>query len=185
VAINPFDLGDPTVKAALPLAAILLLAAAACDKPKPRPAAAAAAAASVAGAPTVTPPASAGLPKRPEMAVFSLDMINRAPDPLNIPATIRSGEPTTFSGFGFDPVAKTAGKAVDIVVDGVAYGTTYGAERQDVAGYYKTEAVMPSGFRVTLPPGLVKPGPHKVEVRVVAADGKAFHDSATLRFYAQ
>ncbi|TAJ71489.1 MAG: hypothetical protein EPO51_14500 [Phenylobacterium sp.] len=173
------------MKAALPLAAILLLTVSACDKPKPRPAAVAAAAAAAAGAPTVMPPASAGLAKRPEMAVFTLDMINGAQDPLNIPATIQSGQPTTFSGFGFDPVARTAGKAIDIVIDGVAYGTNYGGERQDVAAYYKTGAVTPSGFRVTLPAGIVKPGPHKMEIRVVAADGKAFHDSATLSFYAK
>lgn len=173
------------MKAALPLAAMLLTTVAACDQPKPRPAAAAQAGAAAAQAPAIIRPASAGLAKRPEMAIFSLDLINQAQDPLNIPATIRSGTPTTFSGFAFDPVAKTAGRAVDVVIDGVAYGTTYGAERPDVAGYYKTEAVKPSGFRVTLPAGIVKPGPHKIEVRVVAADGKAFHDSATLSFDAK
>jgi len=173
------------LKAALPLAALLLLVAAACDKPKPRPVAAAAAVAAMAGAPTLTPPASVGLARRPEMATFSLDMINAATDPLNNPATIKAGGPTTFSGFGFDPVAKTAGKAIDIVIDGVAYGTAYGADRQDVAGYYKTEAVLPSGFRITLPAGTVKPGPHQVIVRVVSADGASFFDSATLSFKAE
>lgn len=172
------------MKAALPIAAALLLATAACDKAKPRPAAGPAPAAS-AEAPTLAPPASVGLARRPEMAVFSLDMINQAPDPLNNPAKIKSGVPTTFSGFGFDPVARTAGKAIDIVVDGVPYGTTYGSERQDVAGYYKTEAVRPSGFRVTLPAGTVSRGQHEVVVRVVAADGKSYFDSAVLSFRAQ
>jgi hypothetical protein len=119
------------------------------------------------------------------MAIFSLDLINGAGDPLNNPATIKAGGPTAFSGFGFDPIAKTPGKAVDIVVDGVAYGTAYGSERPDVAGYYKTEAVRPSGFRVTLPARVVKKGPHTVVVRVVAADGKSYFDSATLSFQAQ
>lgn len=173
------------MKAALPIAAILLLAVGACDKAKPRHGAAAASQAAAAGAPTLTPPASSGLAKRPEMAVFSLDLINGAQDPLNNPAKIEAGVPTTFSGFGFDPVAKTAGKALDIVIDGVAYGTTYGAERSDVAGYYKTEAVLPSGFRVTLPAKTIKKGAHQVVVRVVAADGKSYFDSAILGFDAR
>lgn len=173
------------MKAALPLAAILLLAVAACDEPKHRPAAGGAAAVVTAGAPALLPPASVGLARRPDMAVFSLDLINEAADPLNNPARIKAGGPTTFSGFGFDPVAKTAGKAIDLVVDGVPYGTTYGSERPDVAGYYKTDAILLSGFRVTLPTGTVKRGPHKVVVRVVAADGKSYFDSATLSFDAK
>lgn len=170
---------------ALPLAAILLLMLAGCDKPKPRPAAAAAAVAAMAGPPTLTPPASAGLPKRAEAAGSYLDMINAAQDPLNNPATIKSGAPTTFSGFGFDPVAKAVGKGVDIVIDGVAYGASYGASREDVAGYFKTDAVLASGFRVTLPAGTVTPGQHKVQVRVVSADGKSYFDAPAIAFRAK
>lgn len=173
------------LKAALPFAVMLLAALAGCDKPKPRPAAAAAAAAAVAGAPTLTPPGSSGLTKRPEMAGFYLDMINAAQDPLNTPATIKAGEPTTFSGFGFDPVLKATGKGVDVVIDGVAYGTNYGVNRSDVAGYYKTDAVLTSGFRVTLPAGTVKRGKHEVLVRVVSADGQSYFDSPAISFQAK
>ncbi len=173
------------MKAALLLAAILLSAVGACDRPKPRPAAATAALASAAQPPALAPAASIGLAKRPEMAVFSLDMINTAADPLNNPARITAGVPTTFSGFGFDPVAKAAGKAIDVVVDGAAYGTTCCHDRQDVSAYYETDAVTRSGFRVTLPAGTIKPGRHTVVVRVVSADGAAFNDSAALSFDAQ
>ncbi|MBU2308732.1 MAG: hypothetical protein KKG89_17900 [Alphaproteobacteria bacterium] len=169
----------------MPLAALLLLAVGACDKPKPRPAAAAASVAAEAGAPILSPPASIGLVRRPEMAVFSLDMINAAADPLNNPATIKAGGPTTFSGFGFDPVAKTAPKAIDIVIDDVPYGTSCCHERQDVSGFYETDAVLMSGFRVSLPAGVVKKGAHKVVVRVVSADGRSSFDSAILGFKAE
>ena len=170
------------MKAALPLAAILLLAASACDRPKPRPGAAAAAAAAAAGTPTLTPPASAGLSRRAETPAFYLDLINEAADPLAKPAKIKGGQPTTFAGFAFDPVGKASGKAVDIVIDGVAYGATYGGERPDVAAYFKTEAVTPCGFRVTLPAGTVGRGAHTVAIRVVAADGKSFFESAPIAF---
>lgn len=172
------------MKAALPFATLIALALAGCDNPKPRPAAAPPPYLA-ASAVKVAPPASAGLPKRPEMAVISLDLVNEAQDPLNRPATIKAGVPVTFSGFGFDPVAKAAGKGLDIVVDGVAYGTTYGHERQDVAGYFKTEAVIETGFTVTLPASVNTPGPHKAIIRVVAADGAAYFDSVTYDYVAK
>ena len=173
------------MKAAPPLAAILLLAAGACDRPKPRPAAAAAAAAAAAGIPTLAPPASAGLARRAEAPTFYLDLINEAGDPLGQPAKIKAGQPTTFAGFGFDPLGKTPGKAVDIVIDGVAYGATYGGERPDVAAYFKIDAVTPCGFRVTLPAGTVRRGAHTVAIRVVAADGMSFFESAPIGFQAR
>lgn len=172
------------MKAALPFATLFVLALAGCDNPKPRPTAAPP---PNLAAPTVkvAPPASAGLPKRAEMAVISLDLINDAQDPLNRPAAIKAGVPVTFSGFGFDPVAKAAGKGLDIVVDGVAYGTTYGHERQDVAGYFETEAVIKTGFTATLPASVNTPGPHKAIIRVVAADGAAYFDSVTYDYVAK
>lgn len=178
------------MKASLPLAAIFVLAVGGCDQPKPRPAAAAAAAAAAANealnAPPATPAAAhQNLTKRAEMATFTLDVINGAPDPLNTPAVIKAGEPATFSGFGFDPVAKAAGKTIDIVVDGVAYATVCCHGRQDVASYYKTQAVLASGFTATLPAGVIKPGVHTVEVRVISPDGKSYFDGPPISFQAR
>lgn len=171
-----------------PLAAALaLLALSACDKPKPRsqPPPPAAALPVVPEGPAPVPAASAGLAARPEMAIFSLDVINQAQDPLNVPATISAAGPVTFSGFGFDPVAKAPAAALDIVVDGVAYGATYGQPRSDVALYYKAPALEKSGFTVTLPAGAIKAGQHQVVVRVVAADKASYFDSRAIAFVAQ
>lgn len=179
------------MKAALtPLAAPLLvfgalIALSACDQPKPRPAEPQAAATVAAPAPAARAGASAGLPKRAEMAGFSLDLINDAKDPVNTPATISAAGPVTFSGFGFDPVTKTPGAAVDIVIDGVAYPTSYNHQRSDVATYFKTPALEHSGFTVTLPAGAIKAGPHQAVVRVVSADKTGYFDSVTIGFVAQ
>ena len=175
-----------------PLAAPLLglgalLALAACDQPKPRPVEPKAEA-PVASAPAPAPPtggASVGLAKRAEMAGFSLDVINDAKDPVNTPASISAAGPVTFSGFGFDPVAKTPGAAVDIVIDGAAYPTTYNLQRSDVAAYFKTPALENSGFTVTLPAGAIKAGPHQAVVRVVSADKTGYFDSVTIGFVAK
>lgn len=167
-----------------PLAVVSLLALAACDQPKTRNAddAAPAAASGAAAKPAA---ASAGLAKREEMAGFSLDTINDAADPVNKPATVNAAGPLTFSGFGFDPVAKVPAAAVDIVIDGVAYPTTYGHQRADVATYFKSPSLENVGFTVTLPAGTVKPGQHQAVVRVVAADKSGYFDSVAIGFVAQ
>ena len=168
------------------LATLTVLALAGCDQPKPRPADPQAAGPTAAPAPAPAPAgASAGLPKRTEMAAFSLDVINEAKDPLNAPATVSAAGPMTFSGFGFDPVAKAPAAAVDIVIDGVAYPTAYGHQRKDVGDYFKTPALENTGFTVTLPPGAVKAGSHQAIVRVVSADRTGYFDSVVIGFVAQ
>lgn len=166
-------------------AAVCLLALAACEKGKPRnvpvdPMAVAPPAAVVA-APTQG--MSAGLPKLPGLAGVSLDRIGAAPDPLNRkPAVTPGGQATEFAGFAFDPVAKAPGRGVDVVVDGKAYGSAYGAARPDVASYFKQPGLSAVGFAFALPPGVLAPGDHMVLLRVVAADGKGFYESSNYPF---
>jgi hypothetical protein len=136
--------------------------------------------------PPATAPADvAGLTRREEMATHTLDTINQSPDPYNRPATVSGAGPLTFSGFIFDPVAKTPGKAANLVVDGVSYPMAYGHDRADVAAYFKAPAVTKVGFTVTLPPGTLKPGRHVAVLRVVSADGAAYFDSAEIPFTVQ
>jgi hypothetical protein len=170
------------VKFALPLFAALSLALTACDNPKPRRASAEAAAAALASEPTLAPAASAGLTPRPEPAAFALDLINEAQSPVPGPVTIKGGGPVTFGGWAYDPVAKTPGKAVDLVIDGTAHGAGYARPRPDVAAYFKNEALGATGFAATLPERVLKRGRHTVVVRVVGADGASYFDSAPIAF---
>jgi hypothetical protein len=139
--------------------------------------------------PTSSPPTeglSMGLAKRAELAGFSLDHAGAAQDPLNRrPAVTSADQPIRLDGFGFDPVAKAPAKGVDVVVDGKAYGTAYGAARPDVASYTKTPGLAKVGFSTTLPPGALAPGPHIVVVRVVAADGKSYYEGVAIPFAVQ
>jgi hypothetical protein len=184
---QPKHSGSLTLKYALTfVAAASMLALAGCDQPKPREGTAPAAPQAAAPPPQgVQTPASTGLARQEAMATFTLDKINDQPDPYNKPATIPSTTPATFQGFIFDPVAKQAGKGADVVIDGAAYGTAYGHSRQDVAGYFKNPAVANSGFLVTLPVGIIKPGQHTVTIRVVSSDGTGYFDSAPIKFTAQ
>lgn len=131
----------------------------------------------------VPPALSPGLPKRPETAGFFLDHAGAAFDPFNKPPAVTPRDrPVLFDGFGFDSVAKTPGKGVDVVIDGKPYGTAYGAARQDVASYFNVPGLVNVGFRTVLPTGTLPVGEHKAVVRVISADGKAYYDSPPVPF---
>ena len=180
----------PMSRSAIAFAALAVLGLGACDKPKPRhlpPDPMEAAPPPVAKVLELTLPSlSAGLPKRPELAGFSLDSIGTAPDPLNKqPAVISAAEPVLLQGFGFDPVARLPAKGVDVVIDGKAYGTAYGAPRADVATYFKNPGLTAVGFKTTLPAGLIAVGAHQAVVRVIAAGGKTYFDGPPIAFTVQ
>jgi hypothetical protein len=171
----------------LAFAGLALAALAACEQGKPRhpppdPMALAPSAATPGGA-VPAGVLSAGLAKRPETAGFFLDHAGAAVDPRSRqPAVTPAGQATVFDGFGFDAPAKAPGKGVDVVVDGNAYGTVYGAARPDVASFFKAPGLVNVGFKAVVPAGALAPGAHTVVVRVVAADGKGYFDSPTVAF---
>ena len=168
------------------VAVMAVLALSACDKAKPRQLPPDPFAAGPPSAAPETAPGegmSAGLAKRPQPAGFFLDHVGQATDPFSRrPAVTAAGQPVVLDGFGFDPVAKTPAKGVDVIVDGKAYGTTYGAARADVAAFFKTPALVAVGFRTTLPAGALAPGAHTAVVRVISADGTGYYDSPVLPF---
>jgi hypothetical protein len=180
-----FEVGGRHVRRRILIAALSVLALGACEKGKPRHV-------PVDPMALAPPPAvvaapiegmSAGLPKRRELAGVSLDRIGAAPDPLNKrPAVTPAGQATAFDGFAFDPVAKAPARGVDVVVDGKAYGSAYGAARPDVASYFKQPGLSAVGFAFALPAGALKPGDHLVLLRVVAADGRGFYESPSYPF---
>lgn len=180
------------MKRRLPTAAVLaslLLSVGGCDRGKtrvlpPDPLAAPPPPAGPVAAPTEG--LSAGLTKRAEAPGWFVDHIGGAVDPLNHPPAVTPvGAPMVLDGFGFDAVAKLPAKGVDVVIDGKAYGTTYGHARPDVGDYFKTPALAATGFRTVLPPGTVGAGAHILRLRVVAADGKGYFESPVVTFTAK
>lgn len=179
---------------ALPLAGftaagLAAISLAACEQGKPRhlpPDPMAVAPTPAAAEPAAQPGGlSAGLRKRPEPAGFFLDHAGAAVDPRSRqPAVTPAARPVVFDGFAFDPVAKAPAKGVDVVVDGKAYGAAYGAERPDVARFFKAPMLVKVGFKATLPAGALTIGPHTVVLRIVAADGKSFYESPQIAFQA-
>ena len=141
------------------------------------------AATSSAAPPSAAPPLSIGLAKRPEAAGFFVDHIGAAADPRSKqPATTPAGQVTVIDGFGFDDATKTPAKGVDVVIDGKAYGSTYGSARPDVARYFKAPALVKVGFKAALPAESLTVGTHTLVVRIVAADGKGYFISPNIVF---
>ncbi|MBS0334575.1 MAG: hypothetical protein JSS35_17540 [Proteobacteria bacterium] len=175
----------PASALALGAAVALSLGLGGCEKGKPRhppPDPMAAAPPPVEEAP-MPKPLSAGLAKRPEAAGFFLDHAGAAFDPFNKPPAVTPRDrPVVFDGFGFDSVTKRPAAGVDMVVDGKAYGTAYGAPRQDVASYFNVVGLVNVGFRTVLPAGTLSSGPHVAIVRVVATDGRGYYDSPPIPF---
>jgi hypothetical protein len=172
---------SPTL-ATVAVLAVAALALAACDKGKPRhpppdPMA-------LPDAPE--PPAplrSTGLPKSPQPAVFSLDQLGATASPLSKPiVTAPANQPLAFGGFAYDAAAGQPARGVDLVIDGQAGGTIYGAARPDVARHFKSPALLDVGFRATLPAGGLAAGAHTLVIRVVSTDGKAYAESPAIAF---
>ena len=168
-------------------AVLAALSLAACDNPKPRhvPPDPMAAAQPPLDA-VIAPPedgATEGLARRTEVAVFYLDRVGAALDPLkNQPAGTPGDAPIVLNGFGFDPVAKAPAKGVDLAIDGKAYAAAYGGDREDVANYFKAPGLAATGYTLTLPAGFLVNGPHTVTVRVIAADGAGYFESPKIPF---
>jgi len=126
---------------------------------------------------------SEGLPKRAEPADFTFDHIGQAFDPLNRkPARTARDRAIAFDGFAFDPVRRIPGHGVDVVVDGKAYGATYGKARPDVAGYFKAPVLTDVGFTLTLPARSLAVGPHTASIRVLSSDGAAYFQGPPIAF---
>lgn len=175
----------------LVLAGAALSGLAACEQGKPRhPPPDPMALPASAEAPTIAQPVQAptgaistGLPKRPQPPGFFLDHAGAAVDPFSRqPASTPAGQATVFDGFAFDATVKAPARGVDVVVDGKAYGASYGSARPDVAAYFKAPALVKVGFRTTLPAGALAVGAHTVLLRVVATDGKGYFDSPVAVF---
>jgi hypothetical protein len=87
-----------------------------------------------------------------------------------------------FAGFAFDGVAKKPAKGVDLDIDGHLFGATYGSPRADVARAKGIAELDHTGYKATLSPGTLPPGPHSVMVRVVSVDGTQYDQSPVIKF---
>jgi hypothetical protein len=131
------------------------------------------------------PPQSLGLPPKPASAE-----LERSESPLyNIDETglkgplagrtpvVDLGAQLTLLGWAVDPTAQRVDGGVEVVVDGgTIFSTTYGAQRPDVASYFKLPAYEPSGFSASVPTNVLGVGSHRFALRILSPDRNCYRE---------
>ena len=82
-----------------------------------------------------------------------------------------------IGGWAADVTAKVPAKAVCMLIDGKIVpgsSTQYGIGRMDVASAFHGDALVQTGYILTLPVSGLRRGPHKLGVAVVLTSGEAY-----------
>jgi len=85
----------------------------------------------------------------------------------------------TARGWAVDKQSQTPAGGVDIVLDNIPYGASYGLDRLDVADGQKVAAYRQSGWQFSMPASRLK-GTHALTVRIVSNDRKSYYEIPTL-----
>src|SRR5262249_28758148 len=89
----------------------------------------------------------------------------------------------TFSGWAIDEPNRALASSVDVVIDGQPHRAQYGADRPDVAEYFKNPAYLKSGFQLVITQ--LAPGKHSVTIRVHPRDPGLYRQGPAVTFTAQ
>jgi hypothetical protein len=97
-----------------------------------------------------------------------LDQFGPHRDPLRLSnIVVRCDEDLVISGWAVDSGQRRPAAAVDLVLDGISYRTAVRVPRADVARAQGDYGCLASGFNARFPPGVLKPGPHQLDVRIL------------------
>jgi hypothetical protein len=90
---------------------------------------------------------------------------------------VRGGGGLKGSGWAIDREHGAAAAGVDVALDDRPFRTFFGADRPDVADYYRGP-YRRSGFSGEVPASAVTSGRHMLALRVVASGGACYYQSA-------
>jgi hypothetical protein len=82
------------------------------------------------------------------------------------------------TGWAVDQARASAATGVDVVIDRTPFPSLFGADRNDVADYFKRPSYTASGFMADIPAGTLEKGQHTLSLRVVSAGGECYYESA-------
>jgi phosphoglycerol transferase len=129
----------------------------------------------------------AACPPTPSLAPMvsvadQVDQIGESRPPFGTgPARIRRSQDSKVSGWAVDGPRRAPAAAVDVVIDRIAFPTTYGIHRNDVAEYFKRPNYRDTGFAAVIPANAIPRGEHWLSIRVVTADGGCYYESPGVR----
>lgn len=111
-------------------------------------------------------------------ALYNLEQINSVVEPLSHqPVSVPSSEQLIIIGWAVDQSARGDASSIEIAVDGKAYRTKSGLNRQDVADHFKEPEYLKSGFNFSAPAEAFGKGRHQLTVRIISKDGKSYFES--------
>ena len=120
----------------------------------------------------------------PHTTAFFVDQLGPISNPVNAPVLeVPQGQALTIAGWALDTGRRRPAAAVDLVLDGARYRAPVRLARADVATAYGDQAYSRCGFNTRLPARAISPGPHSLDLRVVAAGGESY-PAVCLRFEA-
>ena len=88
-----------------------------------------------------------------------------------------AGPPMVVHGWAGDPVAKSAAAGLLVIIDGkrrINAGKDYGADRMDVAWFYRTMKMLRTGFSVSVPTTGLAKGAHVIQLGALQADRRHY-----------
>lgn len=114
---------------------------------------------------------------------YSLEFFNEVNMPLIKPPVRvpRSGE-IRLVGWAVDRANACPALAIQAVIDGTSFDTSYGYDRPDVASYFKQPAFRSSGFVFQMPAARVPPGEHQLRLGIRTANGRRDLETGPFRF---
>ena len=116
---------------------------------------------------------------------FSLDQFGPFPEPLRLARIeVPHGEELVLEGWALDVRGRRPAAAVDLVLDGTSYRTSVRVPRADVAAAYGGLVYFRSGFKARFPRGVLTPGSHDLEIRVVMGGEREYSSVVRMRFEA-
>jgi hypothetical protein len=130
-------------------------------------------------------PQSLGLPPKPASAelaacggppLYTIDEAGNLKGPLaGRTPVVDLGAQLTLLGWAVDQTTQRVAGGVEVVVDGSRiFSATYGAQRSDVASYFKLPAYEPSGFSASVPAKILGVGSHRFALRVLSPDRNCY-----------
>lgn len=127
------------------------------------------------------------LPPIAEQALGNIDVrrvvVAGREAPITDDATIPIAGTLVLAGWCADPIARTRGQTIFIIVDGhrrlVAH-RAYGIARPDVVTYFATPSLSDVGFTIEIAARELGLGKHTLRVALVSADSRGFYRFATV-----
>jgi phosphoglycerol transferase len=123
-------------------------------------------------------PRTVAMKRCEETPLMNVDLIGGVRSPFGAPVRVEASHGLRVSGWAIDPIGNGTAGGVEIEMNGAVSTAIYGIDRPDVAAHFRNPGYWASGFTAVISRAHVAPGPHSLNVRVVAANRDCYYQAA-------